>query len=329
MKAQRPLRVACMMIGMIALLTGLWAGLLRLGWPWPTLRPTLPGHHGPLMVSGFLSTLIGLERAVEVGSRWAYLTPLSTALGVLTLLLGAPGSVGPLCLTVGSLSFVASGSAIIRCQPTLVTITMGLGALAWLVGNSLWLAGWPIYQVVWWWAGFLVLTIAGERLDLSRERRPEHGTEAAFLGVTSVFVCGFVVTVIALDLGVRVMGVGMLGLALWLLRDDLVHHTVSREGQPRFIAICLRSGALWLAMSGALALLAGGVIVRPSYDAILHALFLGFVAPMLFAHAPLILPAILQLPIPFRRRFYVHLTLLHLSLLLRLVGDLALWWPGR
>ena len=83
MNAQRPLRVACMMIGMIALLTGLWAGLLRLGWPWPPLRSTLPGHHGPLMVSGFLGTLIGLERAVELGSRWTYVTPLSTAVGVL------------------------------------------------------------------------------------------------------------------------------------------------------------------------------------------------------------------------------------------------------
>jgi hypothetical protein len=329
MNAQRPLRVACMMVGMIALLTGLWAGLLRLGWPWPALRPTLPGHHGPLMVSGFLGTLIGLERAVELGSRWTYVTPLATALGVLVFLTGGPESVGPLCMTVGSLGFVASNSAIISRQPTLVTMTMGLGGLAWLVGNSLWLIGWPIYQVVWWWAGFLVLTIAGELLELSREVRLAHGTEAAFLGVTGVFVCGLVVTTIALDIGVRVMGVGMLSLALWLLHHDLVHHTISREGQPRFIAICLLSGALWLAVSGALGLLAGGVMVGPSYDAVLHALFLGFVVSMLFGHAPLILPSILNRPVPFQRRFHIHLALLHLSLLLRLVGDLALWWPGR
>lgn len=39
------------------LLTAMWAGLLRLGWNWPPLQPTLPMLHGPLMVSGFLGTL--------------------------------------------------------------------------------------------------------------------------------------------------------------------------------------------------------------------------------------------------------------------------------
>lgn len=32
---------------------------------------------------------------------------------------------------------------------------------------------------------------------------------------------------------------------------------------------------------------------------------------------------------PFRSAFYSHLALLHLSLALRVVGDLAAWWPGR
>ena len=46
----------------------------------------------------------------------------------------------------------------------LATGTMALGALLWLVGNAGWLVGWPVPQVVPWWSGFLVLTIAGERL---------------------------------------------------------------------------------------------------------------------------------------------------------------------
>jgi hypothetical protein len=329
MKSQRPLRIACMAMGMLALLVGLWAGLLRLGWPWPTLRPTLPGHHGPLMVSGFLGTLIGLERAVALGSLWAYVTPLSTALGVLALLMGAPGNAGQLCMTVGSLGFVASVSAIMRRQPALFTITMGLGALAWLVGNSLWLAGWPIYRVAWWWAGFLVLTIAGERLELSRVLRPARGTQAAFLGVTGILVCGLVVIIVAFDLGVRLVGVGMLALALWLLRHDIARRTIGREGLPRFIAVCLLSGYLWLAVSGTLGLLFGGVMAGPHYDAMLHALFLGFVVAMIFGHAPIIFPAILNWRVPFYHSFYIHLGLLHLSLFLRVAGDLAGWWPGR
>jgi hypothetical protein len=68
MGSRPSLRVAVVAVGMTALLAGLWAGLLRLGWPWPILRSTLPVQHGPLMVSGFLGTLIRLERAVALGS---------------------------------------------------------------------------------------------------------------------------------------------------------------------------------------------------------------------------------------------------------------------
>ncbi len=49
-----------------ALLAGLWAGLVRIGWPRPRLYAPLPAAHGPLMVCGFLGTLICLERAVAL-----------------------------------------------------------------------------------------------------------------------------------------------------------------------------------------------------------------------------------------------------------------------
>jgi hypothetical protein len=50
---------------------------------------------------------------------------------------------------------------------------------------------------------------------------------------------------------------------------------------------------------------------------------------MIFGHAPIIFPAVLGLPIAFHSAFYVHLVLLHLSLALRVSGDLLLWWPAR
>jgi hypothetical protein len=56
----------------------------------------------------------------------------------------------------------------------------------------------------------------------------------------------------------------------------------------------------------------------------LHAIFLGFVFSMIFAHAPIILPTITGLALPFQNIFYLHAGLLHLSLLLRIVGDLSL-----
>jgi hypothetical protein len=65
-------------------------------------------------------------------------------------------------------------------------------------------------------------------------------------------------------------------------------------------------------------------------DATLHAVFLGFVISMVFAHAPVIFPAVLGLPLVYRPAFYLHVGVLHVSLILRVVGDLVdtlgRWW---
>ena len=50
---------------------------------------------------------------------------------------------------------------------------------------------------------------------------------------------------------------------------------------------------------------------------------------MIFGHVPIIFPAVLGKPILFSPLFYSHLVLLHLSLLLRVGGDLTVWLPAR
>lgn len=322
-------RIPLMVLVIFALLAAMWSGLLRLGWSWPLLRPSLPAAHGPLMISGFLGALIGLERAVALEHRWTFVGPLLSSLGAILLIVGVSGSPGPLLMTLGSLGLVMAFVLIIRRQPALFTATMGLGALAWLVGNALWLAERPVYRVVLWWAGFLVLTIVGERLELARLLRLSRVSQAGFVLATSLFVVGLIVTESDLSFGTRLAGVGMLALTAWLLRHDVARRTVRQTGLPRFIGVCLLSGYLWLGVSGLLALRFGGMVAGPRYDATLHALFLGFVFAMIFGHAPIIFPAVLGTPINFRSAFYVHLGLLHLSLLLRVTGDLAPWLPGR
>jgi hypothetical protein len=44
---------------------------------------------------------------------------------------------------------------------------------------------------------------------------------------------------------------------------------------------------------------------------------------MIFGHAPIIFPAILGVPIHYRPSFYIQLILLHLSLVIRILGDLT------
>jgi hypothetical protein len=125
------------------------------------------------------------------------------------------------------------------------------------------------------------------------------------------------------------MGVGLVVLALWLGRYDIARRTVRGHGLTRYIAAGLLAGYVWMLVAGALAMAFGAVTAGPRYDALLHSMFLGFVMSMIFAHAPIILPAVTGLSVPYRRAFYAHLALLHVALVLRVASDLLGWTDGR
>lgn len=334
-RARFRLRVPLMLLAALALLAGLWAGLLRLGWQLPPLVLRLPAEHGPLMISGFLGTLISLERAVALsqhqhGRRVYYLAPLLAGLGALTLLLPLPAFVPRGLSTLGALGLVLIFGVIYRLQPTMDHAVMGIGAGLWLVGNGLWLAGRPVFQVVPWWAGFLVLTIAGERLELARVLLLQRTARISFLVICGLFLAGLLVSLVALDAGLRLAGAALLALGLWLLRFDIARRTIRQKGLTRYIAACLLPGYVWLTAGGLLWLVVGGrYVAGPVYDALLHTIFLGFVFSMIFGHAPIILPAVLGVQVPFTPLFYAHLVLLHVSLIMRVAGDLLLWLPLR
>ncbi len=325
------LRYPILLVALLTLLAATWAGLLRIGWALPATG-SLAAAHGPLMVSGFLGTLIGLERAVALaalGRRWTYIAPFLAGLGALTTLAGLP--VGPWLLTAGSLALIAVFGEIVRRQPAAATYTMAFGAMLWAAGNVLWLAGWPLFRVAWWWAGYLALTIAGERLELARLTRFPRDAMIAFFALLAACVAGLLLlsfTPLA-DAGTRIVGAGCLLLAAWLLRFDLARKTVRQRGLTRFIAVNLLLGYGWLAVSGILTLAAGQQAAGPLYDAMLHALFLGFVFGMIFGHAPVIFPAVLGRTLSYGAHFYGHVILLHASLALRIVADLAGWFDLR
>ncbi len=330
----RRINLPFLLLAVFALLAGLWAGLIRLPWPLPPLRPTLPMAHGPLMVGGFLGTLIGLERAVGLsalgpGRRWTYVAPAAAGLGSLLLIIGLPGPLGPLLISLGSAVLLAAMLSIVRLQPLLHTWIMALGAAAWLIGNLLWLFGRSVPEVTLWWGGFVVLTIVGERLELNRLLRLTPARRLVFLAGIALYVAGALWSVSDFAAGVRLAGLGMVTLAAWLLAFDIARRTVRKEGLTRFIAVALLAGYVWLGVSGLLGLRNGGATAGLAYDAWLHSLFVGFTFSMIFAHAPIILPAVTGLSVPYHPRLYVPLALLQISLLLRVAGDLAGWLPGR
>ena len=308
-------------MAILALLLALWAGLVRMGWELLSL-PGLSVAHGPLMVCGFLGVLIPLERAVAIRRKWMFAVPITAVLGWITLLL-VP-FLGGVLLTLASFGTLFILGVMVRRDPHLDTVTMFAGVLAWVVGNVLWLAGLPIFQIVYLWMAFLVLTIAGERLELSRVLRPHPGQLRVFGMITAMLAAGAVLAVFHLNLGARLTGLSLLALSLWFLKNDLATRTIHHPNPlTRYIGFCLFSGFLWLGVGGMLLLYFGGLFAGPYYDAALHAIFVGFVMSMIFGHAPIIFPAILGVPITFYPAFYAQLILLHTSLILRLVGDLA------
>ncbi len=327
MSATQRIRFPLLAVSVLALLTAMWAGLQRLGWALPLLSIAPAGEHGPLMVAGFLGTLISLERSVALGRAWTYAPPLLAGLGALALMLGLPLAVSFSLVALSSIGLIAVFALIVRRQPALFNVTMLVGAAAWLAGNILVLAGQPFYLVVYWWAGFLVLTIVGERLELSRLRRLSAAGEALFLAAGTLFLAGLVVTILVPAAGVRLAGAGMLALALWLSRYDIARRTVRQKGLPRYIAVCMLSGYAWLALSGVLALIIGPRPAGPQYDAVLHTIFLGFVFGMIFGHAPIILPAVLRIQMQYGWLFYAPWAVLEVSLLIRVAADL-LGWPA-
>ena len=311
-------------LAILGLLAALWAGLMRLGWQLPALTPFLALSHGPLMISGFLGTLITLERAVAMHNKWMYLPSLLSGLGwLITVLMPSP-PLGPVLLTLASLGGVAILIEMTRREFALHTVTMFLGMLAWFTGNALWLFGWQIFQVVFFWQAFLVLTIAGERLELSRVLRPSRNQQIAFGVIAVIFVASIVVSIFNLQIATRMNGAALLLLALWSIRSDIAWRNLKHKlPLTRYIARCLALGFVWLGVGGGLSLIFGAQVAGPRYDAALHVVFVGFVISMIFGHAPIIFPAILGVPINFQPAFYIHLILLHVSLALRVIADYA------
>ena len=312
-------RVPLLIAGFAALIVGVLAGLARLAWPVPGVAAGVP--HGVLMLCGFFGTLIGLERAVAIGARWAYLGPLASAAGAVLTIAGAPAFPAQILFLAGGAVLVAASLAGQRLQPALHTRVLTLGAACWPAGTLAWLAGAPLAQVAAAWIAFVVVTVAGERLELSRVLPPSPTMTRLFGWLMALLILGAAVTSTGWTTGPALLGASLFLLALWLARQDVARRTVKGQGLTRYIALCLLSGYVWLAVGGLAYAAAGLAPGSAGYDAALHALLVGFVFSMVFGHAPIILPAVIRLKLPFHRGFYLPLILLHASLALRLAGD--------
>lgn len=324
---RRWLRFVPLAVGAAALLLGLGTGLARLGLPLPGGVLELSELHGGLMICGFLGTLISLERAVALGRWWAYGAPALSALGALALIANVPWFAAPAFLLAGLLLTLDS-MAIMARHAALFTVALTVAAGCWGVGTLEWLRTQATADATGWWLAFLVLTIAAERLELSRLLAPPRLSQTTFALATSLLLIGAARGELAGE-AAPFTGVGFIALTLWLLKHDIALRTIRQFGQARFSATCMLAGYAWLGVAGVLL-----VVVPPgakvfSYDAAIHAITIGFVLSMVFGHAAIILPAVTGLRVKYSAVAYAPLGLLHLSVLVRVAADLLEWMESR
>jgi hypothetical protein len=312
-------RLFLLLAGGVALLLGTYTGLARGGIEHRFVAADL---HAVLMVLGFLGTMIALERAVALGRRWGFLGPGCSAAAVVALPFSRP--TGGLLLIAAGLVVASTYVALMRRQVEVHLSIMGVGALAWVAAAILWLAGAGPVRITPLLAAFLVLTIVGERLELSRLSLPPAAGRRRFLVAVAVFVSGAALAAVWRSTGLVVAGAGLLAQVLWLGRYDVARRTVRRAGLPRFAAVCILAGYVWLGVSGVLWVAMGlGASGPLLHDALVHSMFLGFVLSMVMGHAPIIVPAVLRVPLHFARLAYVPLVLLHVSVAARITADLT------
>jgi hypothetical protein len=314
-------RAVLVLPAMAAMLAGVDAGLDLLGVWAPVHSGRLAEHHGILMVLGFVGTMIAVERAVALSRPLGYAVPGSLGAGALLVLPAATAPVGAGLLVIGSAGLCLLYVPLWRRQRDDAVLVSALGAVLALGGVLLWRAGADLSVVVPWLVGFVVLTIGGERLELARLAMPPGAAER-LLAVTAGLCLAVAAATLWPEAGTALLAASLLAMAGWLVAYDVARRTVRSSGLPRFVAASMLAGQGWLAVAGVVLLVAGPVDQGPAYDAVVHAVFLGFTISMIMAHAPTILPAVTRHPLPYHPVLYVPWLLLQVSLLVRVgVGD--------
>lgn len=333
------LRLLLVLPAVASLVCGILSGLARLGLSMPNFIIGLINVHGVLMIGGFFGTVISLERAVALSTNkatwWPYGSPFFSGLAATAMIAGAPTMVASILLCLAALIMLMACVSVWRRQKVAHHAVLAMGALAWLLGNIVWALAGMLTPAVPLWATFLLLTIAGERLELSRFMPTPPATRVAFIIIITALLLAATIaattpsTPWVIPAALQLFAVALLGMALWLFRFDIARHTIKSGGLTRYMAVCLLSGYFWLAVAGLLGI--GGALQNGSFlrDAALHALLLGFVFSMAFGHAPIIMPAVSRLKFRWHVGFYIPLTALHLGLGARLLAGLAGWFALR
>ncbi|MFC6317756.1 hypothetical protein [Corynebacterium gerontici] len=280
-----------------------------------------PLDHGALMVFGFLGTAISLERAVAARVTWGWIAPIAAAVASVTLA-AQLAIVAGICWVLSFSALVGIYIHIQRRAATIAVQVQMIGAVAGVLAVAQWMLNTSFASALPMAACFAIATIIGERIELARVSFAGANAEGRIAwSVMALFSAA--VVAIAHPAGNALFGLALGGVGAAALRVDVARKLIRSQGVSRYMAACMLAAYVWLILA-ALVWVIGG-----SYDVRVHAIFLGFVMSMIFAHAPTIATAVSKRTLPYHRVLYIPVILLHVGLSARvlgsLIGDLLAW----
>ncbi len=272
----------------ISLITGIAGGWVRLGWT-EIIISEAAATHGLLMTGGFLGSLIALERSIVMKGKAWFLVPL---LGVLAAPLFIAGfyqaALYSLMLSSVGLVLILYIQALKYKLPEQWLLLVG--SICWLIGNILVIKTGFIPMASPWWIAFILWTIVGERLELTKFLPNPNWSRYLLYGLLGLFIIGILSPFHSY--GNWVMGIASVLIGLWLLKFDMARISMKKTLHHRYIGVGLMTGYIWLIFFGVILCF---LKFHPSfYDLFLHTFFLGFAFSMIWAHAPIILPMVLK-----------------------------------
>lgn len=312
----------------ISAVAGFYGGLVRFGLALPAIEsPT--DLHGIIMMQGVFGTLIPLERAAALRHPAGFAAPILSAVATILMLANGPVAVAMAIYGLSTALFVCMSAYVLWLQRTAFNGVLLLGALSLLVAAGMLLAGdGETMRPLPWWLSFIVLTVAGERLELSRIMGHGQAVVLAFFVAAGFLVAGAALGLDAAG-GAVCFSAGLALLALWFSRYDIALRTIRMQGQAQFMAAAILCGHFWLGIAGLLAL--GYPSGVTALDALIHAIAIGFALSMVMGHALVILPSVAGIRISYGRRLYLPLALLQVAVAWRVLADaflIDLRWPS-
>lgn len=307
-----------------AILAGVAAfsvGLAEMGVAIPAPPTTVAEMQGILLINGCFGSLLCLGRAEKLGRPPAYLPGVAVAAGTI---LAASGytTIGAILVFFGSAGLTGLFIAVLVNRFDAHTLLMGAAAAVWTASNAFWASGWSTPDLVLWWATFLVWSIVGLRIELARVGRPSNRAIGLLMIPFFAMLAGLGIASSAPQLGARLVGGGLVGLAVWLVVFDLARAAVRAPGLTGYIGACLLSAFVWLFLAGVSLLFRGapdpGVVSSGTWAA----LFVGVLLLMAFAHTPIVLSSSPESRLSYSGRLYIGPVLLQGALFIHLLADL-------